>query len=247
MLFQEAIRLDQAFARAYGLLAGTHRQDWTFAWTEDRQASEAEAYLQAQKAVELARLEPEPRPSLPYALQQWAYVLLYQRRYQEAQDAAEEAVRRNPNYADGYSVLAQVLIYREQTRYALDRMEIAERLNPKYPTYYDFQLGQAYYVWGFLTTDTNTSRQYYQQAEGHLRVALGRNKNYRSARTYLVAVLWELGLQDEAKAEMTTLIQNLNRPRASQAGFQEYVQQTHPYENAAIITHLIEVWQAAEN
>ena len=63
VLFQEAIRLDPAFARAYGLLAGTHRQDWTFAWTEDRQASVAEAYLQAQKALELARLEPSA-PSL---------------------------------------------------------------------------------------------------------------------------------------------------------------------------------------
>jgi TolB-like protein len=248
-LFQEAIDLDPVFARAKGLLAGTHRQDWTFAWTQDRAASEREAYREAQEAVELARQEPEPKPSLPYVLQQWAYVLLYRRDYDEAQEAAEEAVQRNPNYADGYSVLAQVLIYRGQTRYALDRMEIAKRLNPKYPAFYDFQLGQAYYVWGFLTakTDATVSRQYYEQAEGFLRVALGRNKNYRSARTYLVPVLWELGRQEEAKAEMA-ILEAMDRLQPSEdfEQFQEYVKQTHPYENEAIITRLIEIWQAAE-
>jgi adenylate cyclase len=249
-LFLEAIDRDPQFARAYALLAGTHRWDWILAWTQDRDTSKAEASRHAQKAVELARQEPEPKPSLPYALQQSAYVLMSSRRYQEAQQAAEEAVQRNPNYADGYTALAQVLIYQEQTRYALDRMEIAKRLNPKYPPYYDFQVAQAYYVWGFLTarTDANTARQYYQQAEGYLRIALGRNNNYRTARTYLVPVLWELGRQDEAKAEMTILIQNQGRPRASQdpAWFQDYIRQTHPYENEAIIRRLSEIWQAAE-
>ena len=81
-------------------------------------------------------------------------MLLYRRRHQEASAAAEEAVQRNPNYADGYAALAQVLNYRGQTLYALDRMEIAKRLDPKYPPYYDFQVGQAYYVWGFLTAET---------------------------------------------------------------------------------------------
>jgi adenylate cyclase len=250
-LFLEATRLDSKFARAEALLAGTHRWDWILAWTQDRETSRAEASLHAKKAVELASQEPEPKPSLPYALQQLAYVLMSSRLHQQAQQAAEEAVRRNPNYADGYSALAQVLIYREQTRHALDRIEIAKRLNPKYPPYYDFQVAQAYYVWGFLTaeTDANTARQYYQQAEAYLRIALGRNKNYRTARTYLVPVLWELGRRDEAKAEMTILIEVQDRPRASQdpAWFRDYIRETHPYENEEIIRHLIDIWQAAES
>ena len=57
------------------------------------------------------------------------------------------------------AVLAQVLIYRGQTRYALDRMEIAKRLDPKYPAYYDYHVGQAYYVEGFLT-GAEPSRHY---------------------------------------------------------------------------------------
>ena len=111
-LFGRAIALDPQFARAYANLAATHRQDWTFTWTQDPETSEELAYRLAQKAVELARRELEPKPSLPYTLEQLGFVLLYRRQYQEASDAAEEAVQRNPNYADGYALGAHVLIYR---------------------------------------------------------------------------------------------------------------------------------------
>jgi adenylate cyclase len=238
VFFETAIRLDPEFARAYALLAATHRQDWTLAWTQDRATSEAEAYRLAQHAVDLSRVEPEPKPSLPYALQQLAFVLLYKRRLQEASAAAEEAVQRNPNYADGYAVWAQVLNYWGQPLYALDRMEIAKRLDPKYPIYYDHHVGHAYYVEGVLTSvqDPNSSRLHFEKAETHLREALSKNENFRPARAYLVPVLWELGRRDEAKAEMTILIQkDFDRTRAS-----------IPYENEAITRHLIDVWQAAE-
>jgi adenylate cyclase len=250
VLFEEAIRLDPEFVRAYALLAAAHRQDWSYAWTQDPLASEAEAYRLAQHAVDLARLEPEPKPSLPYALQQWAYVLLYRRRHYEASVVAEEAVQRNPNYADGYAVWAQVLIYRGQPLYAIDRMEIAKRLNPKYPAYYDYHVGQAYYVEGFLTagTDADASRQSYGQAETHLQKALEKNRNFRPARSYLVVVLSGLGRQNEAVREMA-IQRDMGRPQAFQdlPRFREYVRQVAPYENEAITTRLGELWQAAES
>ena len=162
-LFEKAIELDPEFARAYANLAATHRQDWTYAWTQDRDTAEELAYRLAHKAVELARRELEPQPSLPYALQQWGLMLLYRGRHQEASDAAEEAVRRNPNYADGYALGAQVLVYRGKPEEALRKTQEAIRLNPNYPFLYDYHRGQAYYVWGFLTagTDANVSQQYY--------------------------------------------------------------------------------------
>jgi TolB-like protein/class 3 adenylate cyclase/Flp pilus assembly protein TadD len=249
-LFEKAIDLDPEFARAYANLAATHRQDWTFAWTQDRETSEELAYRLAQQAVELARRELEPKPSLPYALQQLGFVLLYRRQYQEASNAAEEAVRYSPNYADGYALGAHVLIYRGKPAEALRKTAEAIRLNPKYPFYYDYHRGQAYFVWGILTeeTDANVSRQYYQQAETYLREALSKNKNYRSARTYLAAVLSALGRQEEAASEMA-ILRALRGPQVLQdlARFQSYIQQTHPYENPAITTRLINLWQAAES
>jgi tetratricopeptide (TPR) repeat protein len=183
-------------------------------------------------------------------------VLLYRRQHQDASDAAEEAVQRNPNYADGFALWALVLTYRGEPEEALRKTQEAIQLNPNYPFLYDYHRGQAYYVWGFLTagTDANASRQYYQQAETHLREALSRNKNFRSARTYLVAVLSELGRQDEAMAEMA-ILRKSGRLQASQGleQFKEYIQQTHPYEMAEgkrlapeITTRLIDLWRTAE-
>jgi adenylate cyclase len=255
-LFEKAIDLDPEFARAYANLAATHRQDWTYGWTQDRETSEDLAYRLAHKGVELARRELEPKPSLPYALQHWGFVLLYRRQHQDASDAAEEAVQRNPNYADGFALWALVLTYRGEPGEALRKTQEAIRLNPNYPFLYDYHRGQAYYVWGFLTagTDANASRHYYQQAETHLREALSQNKNFRSARTYLVAVLSELGRQDEAMAEMA-ILRKSGRLQASQGleQFKEYIQQTHPYEMAEgkrlapeITTRLIDLWRTAE-
>src|SRR5215471_14464503 len=89
-LFEKAIDLDPEFARAYANLAATHRQDWILAWTQDRETSEELAYRLAQQAVELARRELEPKPSLPYALEQWGFVLLYRRQHQIGRASCRE-------------------------------------------------------------------------------------------------------------------------------------------------------------
>ena len=191
------------FARAYAILAATHRQDSNGRWSQDPQSSEDLAYRMAQKAVELARKELEPKPSLPYALEQIGWVLLYREKHQEAKQAAEEAVQRNPNYADGYALWAHVLIYSGEPEEALRKSKEAIDRNPINPFFYDYHRGQAYYVWGVLTsaTDPNASRQRFEEAK-HLRAALTKNDNFRPARSYLVAALSELGRKDEAAKEM---------------------------------------------
>src|SRR5262245_11562699 len=110
-LFERAIALDQKFARAYANLSATHRQDWILGWTQNRDDSELLAYTKVDKAVDLARAEPEPKPSLPYALEQLGFVELYKDRLAAASDAAKELLIRGPNYADGYALAAHVLIF----------------------------------------------------------------------------------------------------------------------------------------
>jgi adenylate cyclase len=201
-LFEKAIELDPEFARAYASLAATHRQDSNGRWSTDPQSSEELAYRMALKAVELARSELEPKPSLPYALEQMGWILLYREKHEEARQAAEEAVQRNPNYADGYALWAHVLIYSGKPEEALRKSQEAINRNPIYPFFYDYHQGQAYYVWGVLTKDPDASRRHFEQAEPHLREALRKNNNFRPARSYLVAVLIELGRQKEAANEL---------------------------------------------
>jgi TolB-like protein/class 3 adenylate cyclase/Tfp pilus assembly protein PilF len=249
-LFEKAIDLDPEFARAYASLAATHRQDGSLAWTEDPDTSEELAYRTAQKAVELARRELGPQPSLPFALEQLAYNLLYRKQYQEASDAAKEAVGLNPNYGDGYTVWAQALIYWGKPEEAIGKTkEAIIRSGNNYPFFYDYHLGQAHYVWGFQTekTDPNASRQYYQDAEQHLWEALRKNKNFRPARSYLVAVLGQLGQHKEAGDQMV-ILRDAGRPQAYQdlKRFQEYVRRVAAYDDPAIITRLSDLWQAAE-
>jgi len=219
-------------------------------WTQDPETSEELAYRLAEKAVEIARRESPPQPSLPFALEQWAYVLLYRKQYPEATRAADEAVRLNPNYADGYAVGAHVLIYSGRPAEALRRTQEAIDHNPKYPFFYDYHRGQAYWVLGFqtLARDRNASMEHFREAEAHLREAIKKNKNFRPARAYLVAVLSELGKQEEAVKEMA-ILRDSGRPQAFQdlKRFQEYVKQVAAYSDPAITARLSELWQRAES
>jgi adenylate cyclase len=251
-LFEKAIDLDPEFARAYANLAATHRTDSNGSWSQDPESSADLEYRMAQKAVELARRELEPKPSLPFALEQMGRCLVYREKQQEALQAAEEAVQRNPNYADGYSLWAQVLVYLGKPEEALRKSQEAIDRNPIYPFYYDFYRGQAYYVWGVLTSaqDPNASRQRFEEAETHLREALRKNDNFRPARSYLVAVLSELGRQDEAVQEMNISLEK-GEPLAkilkggNQQLVEENIRKLTPYTNQEIRNRLAEAWREA--
>jgi len=132
-----------------------------------------QAYDMAEKAVELARREPEPKPSLPYALEQLGYVELYKERLPAADAAAKEALSRSPNYADGYALAAHVLIYLGQPEEALRKTQEAINRDPKYPFFYDYHRGH----------DPDVARRHFEEAETHLRAALKKNSNFRSARS----------------------------------------------------------------
>ena len=249
-LFEKAIGLDPDFARAYASLATTHRQDFYGRWTQDPQSSEDLAYRMAQKALELARRELGPKPSLPYALEQMGWVLLYRGKHQEGIQAAEEAIKLSPNYADGYALSAQLLTYLGEPEAALRKSQEAINRNPIYPFFYDFHRGHAYYVWGVLTKDPKASRQHFEEAEKHLREALRKNNNFRAARSYLVAVLSELGRQDEAVKEMNIsaekgepLVKNLRS--GDQKLAEEHLRALTPYANLEIRKRLEDVWRKA--
>jgi adenylate cyclase len=194
-LFERAITLDPQFARAYANLAATHRQDWTFVWTEDLPAIEQRAFELAQRSVALD-------PSLPYGHVQLAYIYVYRWQHDDAIREAREAIQLGgPNFADGYAVLAQVLSYAGQPQEAISLMENAISRNPKVPAFYRYHLGQAYYVMGqYQKGDAQKATECYMQAETHLKEAMNMNRAYRPPRSYLVAVYMETGREPEARA-----------------------------------------------
>jgi adenylate cyclase len=176
-LFEKAIDLDPEFARAYANLGATHRQDYTGRWSQDPESSEKLAYRMAEKAVELARRELKPQPSLPHALEQLGWVHLYRGEHQDAIRVAKEAVDINSNYADGNALWGEVLILLGKPDEALLKTKKAIENNPK-SYFYDYHLGQAFYVKGIQTEKTGAdASSLYQQAKKHLEDALTKNEN----------------------------------------------------------------------
>jgi adenylate cyclase len=253
--FAQALTLDPACTRAYAMVAATHRQDGNQAWTEDRARSERLAADWARTAVSLARLEPAPTPSLPYALEQWAWVLLYQDHdHGAALAAAREAVALQPTFANGHALEAHILTYMGEPEAALRKTADAVRLDPTAVLHHAYHRGHAYYVWGARTLerDADAARPYYAQATTSFREALRRNHHYRPARSFLVAALWELGRWEpgrtaEAQHEMA-ILRDTGRPQASENlhRFQDYVRRGNPYTDPAMTARLMAIWQAAE-
>jgi len=239
----EAISADPLCARAWSLLAATYRQDWSFAWRPEPDLLAGEALEAAQRAVALAREEPDPQPSLGAALVQLAYVLSYLRRHAEARVVADELMSRCPDYADGWAVAAQVIIYAGEPREGLRRMVRAQALRPQYPTHYAYHVGLGHYVVGFL----EEAPAHYPVAEQHLRESLRLNTTFRPALIYLAVVLWDQGRRDQASAVMADL-RRLGRLQAAPdpARFRQYCWDRNPHASAALTTHLTEVWMAAE-
>jgi tetratricopeptide (TPR) repeat protein len=129
-------------------------------------------------------------------------------------------------------------------------MEAAKSLNPKPPAYYHYHIGQAYYVLGWINSDTS----HYEKAIGHLQQAIVISDNFRPARAYLVAVYIEQslkkkeeGLTEEAaslelkaRAEMARLV-SMGRPRNSF----EVIRRVAPYKNEEITRRLLKAWELA--
>jgi adenylate cyclase len=200
-LFEEAIRLDPQFARAYANLAATYRQEWNYEWTADLPAAEQRAFELAQRSVALD-------PSLPHGHVQLAYLYVYRLQHDDAIREAEQATQLGgANYADGYAVLAQVLTYGGEPQRAVPLMEKALSLDPRAPVYYLRQLGQAYYVMGqvekYQKGDAQQAMAYYQKAEEYTKRAREMNPNHRASRLQLVAVYMESGREPEARAMFT--------------------------------------------
>jgi TolB-like protein/DNA-binding winged helix-turn-helix (wHTH) protein len=186
--YEQAIRLDPSFARAYGSLALAHLRDTIDAWSEDPNHSLERA---GQLVAEALRID-ESIPQVHFAKSQ---VALFRRDYMQAIRDAEKAVALDPNYADAYGLLAWVLHYAGRPDQALEPMQNALRLNPHAPSVYLTVHGGIYFTLGR-----------YDKALRNFRKALAINPTTQRLRLWIAATYAQAGFLDDAQWEATELL-----------------------------------------
>jgi adenylate cyclase len=144
--FQDAVRLDSNYGRAYAALASVYWESWRQgeSWTSKVSPTNANylsfttARFEAEKYLKVAMRNPSPLAYRVASAINWDY-----RRFDEAIAEAERALALDPNDPDGDVALAWALIFSGRPQEALPAVERAMRLDPLHPKVYMYVLGMS--------------------------------------------------------------------------------------------------------
>jgi tetratricopeptide (TPR) repeat protein len=151
-----------------------------------------------QRAAELVEAAMELGESIPQVHFARSVVFRLRSRYDEAIDAARQVIALDPNYADGYAVLAAGLNVLGRSKDALAAIRTAMRLNPRHPFFYIWIKGQCY----FLMED-------YAAAATEFEKVIKKNPHFPLGHVGLAASYGHMGRVDDANweaAEVLTLL-----------------------------------------
>jgi adenylate cyclase len=184
----DSLKMDPKYARAYSLLASTHRVAWLNPLNDEHLSPSA-----LDQAISLARTAIELDPHLPEAYAELGYNIIRKRDFDAAAAAAERAIALNPNFAD-YRV-AQVFYSVGQPAKAIEIAKTQMRLDPFHPHFAPLIAGVAYYL-----------LKEHREAQCWLRNATGRAPNHQYGHAFLAATYAQLGRVEDARAEAAEVL-----------------------------------------
>jgi adenylate cyclase len=187
--FEAAIGLDADFSAAVAQLAQTYSLASENGWTSNTGEGMAKALEYATRAVKLDDENPQAYWSLARIYTRPPY-----RDFERAKSALETAVSLDPNFADGYALLASVFNQSGQAERALTSIETAMTSNPGFPFWYYFELGRTQF---FLTR--------FESAAQNFQKAIERNPTVPWPHRWLVSTYGHLGQMDDAEWEISEL------------------------------------------
>ena len=208
-----SLKIDSKYARAYSLLASTHRVAWLNPVNDE--------YLSPcalDRAIQCARTAIELDPNLPEAYAELAYNVVRERDFDAATFAVERVIELNPNFSD-YRVAMVHLSVGELSK-AIEIAKTQMRLDPFHPHFAPLIVGEAYYM----------LRQY-REAQRWLRQATGRAPNHQYGHAFLAATYAQLGQFEEAQSEAAKVLR-IN-PNYTIAGTQKRVSNLKSAEDIA--------------
>jgi adenylate cyclase len=217
-LAEEAIAIDQEYARAYAMLSFIHLTDIPMGLSKSRRESLERAAHYAKKAKRL-----DKKDFLGYTALGSSY--MGKRDYENAVKEAQKAINLAPGAAFPYHNLASVLLFSGKSHESIDYFNKAIRIDPfPSPNRY-FELGFAY----FLTGD-------YEKAVSVSKKACALAPDSEGCHRTLAAAYGMLGKQTEARAEAAELIRIV--PEWSIEGWKQ--RQSYVYKNQADVDHIAE-------
>lgn len=188
-MFLKAIEIDSRFASAYGAIALTYIDDYRRKWGEDPDSAVDRAFEYANKAIVI-----DKNAAVAYVV--LAYAHLYGRKEPEkAINAARQAIKLYPNYADAYAITGSAYSFIDRSEDAIRVNQHAMRLNPTSSYIYYANLGRDYY---FLNQP--------DKAINSLQEGIFRNENYLNAHLYLAATYASLGRLNDASWEADKIL-----------------------------------------
>jgi adenylate cyclase len=191
-LFEKAIAIDPNLAEAYALLGFVYMFEWYFLWTEE--PIRDKAFLAARRAVDLDDTSALARARL-------GFLLLVNKKHDQAIVELERAIALAPNDAEGYHWLGEALNYGGDPARAIELSKTAMRLSP---LFFGVHLGHSAYL-----------QRRYDDAIATLTEGISRAPGHPVCHMFLAVVYAELGKIDAARAEVATLAKVVPRWRLS--------------------------------
>jgi adenylate cyclase len=202
--FEEAIKLDPNYGRAYAALALVYAQTYAFRWSYGAAGSPGavgsdvlRAQLQISDGEALARarqylLEAQKRPT---ALTHHVAGILLQTQWLHSQAIAEikEAIALEPGEPWNYAVMSWILTSAGRPAEAVQHIRTAMRLDPHSPAFFTFLLGLA-----------DFSLEHFEEAAASLeRVTRLNPDSEYDALLLLAATYGHLGRQQDASSAVS--------------------------------------------
>ena len=138
-LFLKALEIEPDYARAHANLALGYGREVVFRLAEYQPALIRKGLAEAQLAEDLNNTIPQTEFAR-------GVLHLADRNHQAAVKASERAIELDPEYADGFALLAQTTAYTGRLNQALQAIRRAKSLNPKYPFSYLWVEGHILYL-----------------------------------------------------------------------------------------------------